>query len=215
MNQNAKSKDEKMKSLVYLKKQALDLGAIDAKIITTEKLVIEDRIVLKCKLGCEKYGKTLACPPYAPLPEEIRKIAREYKHALFMKFRSHAQGDSKMIKFLTKENEQSATTDMKAQVRSFWSDWNQDLKKLLETILELEKTANEKGFLLAIGFVSGSCQLCEKCNLEKGFCVNPAKRRFSLEAVGINVKATAEKAGVEFTLPFIKNPETFALLLID
>ena len=28
-------------------------------------------------------------------------------------------------------------------------------------------------------------------------------------------KATAEKTGVKFALPFEKNPETFALLLID
>jgi predicted metal-binding protein len=51
--------------------------------------------------------------------------------------------------------------------------------------------------------------------VEKGFCVNPAMRRYSEEGVGVNVKATAEKAGLKFTLPFEKNPETFALLLID
>jgi len=45
--------------------------------------------------------------------------------------------------------------------------------------------------------------------------VHPETRRFSEEGVGVNVKATAEKAGVKFTLPFEKNPETYALLLID
>ena len=40
-------------------------------------------------------------------------------------------------------------------------------------------------------------------------------KRYSEEGVGVNVKATAEKAGLKFTLPFKKNPETFALLLID
>jgi predicted metal-binding protein len=215
LNQKVKAKNEKIKSLNFLLKKALELGATDAKIIPSEKIVIENRILLKCKLGCEKYGQTLACPPYAPLPDEIRKIVREYRYVMFMKFKSRAQGDSKLIKNLTKTNQKSITPEMKAEVESFWSDWNKDLKKQLETVLELEKTAGEKGYILAIGFVSGSCSLCEKCNLDKGFCVNPAKRRYAMEAVGVNVKATAEKAGIEFTMPFIKNPETYALLLID
>jgi predicted metal-binding protein len=83
------------------------------------------------------------------------------------------------------------------------------------TILELEKAATKKGYLLAVGLVAGSCQLCEKCNVEKGLCVHPTMRRYSEEGVGVNVKATAKKAGLKFTLPFEKNPETFALLLID
>ena len=72
-------KDDKIESFDFLRKQSLDLGAVEAKIIPVEKIVIENRVVFKCKLGCEKYGKTLACPPYAPSPEEFRKIVSEYK----------------------------------------------------------------------------------------------------------------------------------------
>jgi predicted metal-binding protein len=209
------AKDDKMRSFDFLRKRAFELGAVAAKIIPVEKIVIEDRIVLKCKLGCEKYGKTLACPPYAPTPGEFRKIVSEYRYALFMKFRSQAEGDADLIKYLTKTNDPTVPQEVKAKVESFWSVWKDDMKKLLETVIELEKAAAEKGYLLAIGFVSGSCQLCEKCNLEKGLCLHPTMRRYSEEGVGVNVKATAEKAGLKFTLPFEKNPETYALLLID
>ena len=202
-------------SLDFLRKQALELGAIAAKIIPVEKIVVEDRVVLKCKLGCQKYGKTLACPPYAPTPEEFRKIVSEYHYALLLKFKSRAEGNSELIKYLAKNDDQIVPKEMKAKVESFWSAWNNDLKNLLKVVIKLEKMAAEKGYLLAIGLVSGSCQLCEKCNVEKGICVHPELRRYSEEAVGINVKATAERAGLEFTLPFEKNPETFALLLID
>jgi predicted metal-binding protein len=51
--------------------------------------------------------------------------------------------------------------------------------------------------------------------VEKGVCIHPTMKRYSEEGVGVNVKATAEKVGFKFTLPFDKNPETFALLLID
>ncbi len=209
------AKDDKIESLDFLRKQALELGAVDAKIIPVKKIVIEDRVVFKCKLGCEKYGKTLACPPYAPTPEQFRKIVSEYHYAMFMKFKSQAEGNSELIQVSLKSGDQSVPTEMKAKVESFWSAWKKDMNKLLDIVHKLEKSAAEKGYLLAVGLVSGSCQLCEKCNVEKGVCVHPAMKRYSEEGVGVNVKATAEKAGVKFTLPFKKNPETFALLLID
>lgn len=86
----------------FLRKMALERGAVDAKIITADKIVVEDRIVLKCKVGCTQYGKNLACPPCTPTAEEFRKIVREYSYALFMKFRSRAKADAKLAKHLSK-----------------------------------------------------------------------------------------------------------------
>jgi predicted metal-binding protein len=209
------AKADKIESLNFLKKQAFDLGAEDAKIISVKKIVIEDRVVFKCKLGCEKYGKTLACPPYAPTPEEFRKIVSEYHFAMFMKFKTKVEGDSELIKYLSKGDDPSVPLDMKVKVNKFWSAWKAEMKKLLDIVHDLEKVSAKEGYLLAVGLVSGACQLCEKCNVEKGVCIHPTMKRFSEEGVGVNVKATAEKAGIKFTLPFDKNPETFALLLID
>jgi predicted metal-binding protein len=208
-------KVEKIDALDFLRKQSIDLGAAEAKIIQVEKIVIEDRVVFKCKLGCEKYGKTLACPPHAPSPDEFRKIVSEYHYALFMKFKTQAEGDSELIKYLSKTDDPSISVEMKAKVDKFWSAWKDEGKKLLEIIHKLEKAAAKEGYLLAVGLVSGACQLCEKCNVEKGICIHQTMKRYSEEGVGVNVKATAEKAGIKFTLPFNKNPETFALLLID
>jgi len=208
-------KVDKIESLDFLRKQAIDLGAVEAKIIQVEKIVIEDRVVFKCKLGCEKYGKTLTCPPHAPSPDEFRKIVSEYHYALFMKFKTHAEGDSELIKYLSKADDPSISVEMKAKVDKFWLVWKDEMKKLLDIVHKLEKAAAKEGYLLAVGLVSGACQLCEKCNVEKGICIHPTMKRYSEEGVGVNVKATAEKAGIKFTLPFNKNPETFALLLID
>jgi predicted metal-binding protein len=209
------AKTGKIESLNFIKKQAFELGALDAKIISIKKIVIEDRVVFKCQLGCEKYGKTLACPPHAPTPEEFRKIVSEYHFAMFMKFKTKVEGDSELIKYLSKGDDPSVPAEMKAKVDKFWSAWKDEMKNLLDIVHYLEKTAAREGYLLAVGLVSGECQLCEKCNVEKGVCIHPTMKRFSEEGVGVNVKATAEKAGIKFTLPFDKNPETFALLLID
>ena len=208
-------KIDEMDSLDFLRKQAVGLGAVEAKIIQVEKIVIEDRVVFKCKLGCEQYGKTLACPPYAPTPNEFRKIVSEYHYALFMKFKTQAEGDSELIKYLSKTGDPSIPAEMKAKVDKFWLAWKDEMGKLLDIIHKLEKAAVNEGYLLAVGLVSGSCQLCEKCNVEKGVCTHPTMKRYSEEGVGVNVRATAEKTGIKFTLPFDKNPETFALLLID
>jgi predicted metal-binding protein len=208
-------KVDKIESLDFLRKQAIDLGAAEAKIIPVKKIVIEDRVVFKCKLGCEKYGKTLACPPYAPSPDEFRKIVSEYHYALFMKFKTTVEGDSELTKYLSKTDDPSIPVEIKAKVNKFWSAWKDEMEKLLDIVHKLEKAAAKEGYLLAVGLVSGTCNLCEKCNVEKGVCIHPTMKRYSEEGVGVNVKATAEKAGIKFTLPFDKNPETFALLLID
>ncbi len=200
----------------FLRKRALEMGAVDAKIITTDKIIVEDRIVIKCKIGCSHYGKTLMCPPYTPTAEEFRKIVREYSYALFMKFKSHAAADAELAKHLSKaETDPTIPQSIKRKVQKFWATWKDDKAKQLLVVLDLEKAAMSKGYPLAIGLISGYCQLCEKCTLDRSTCVSPTKARFSEEAVGVNVQATAKNAKIKFMYPFEKNPESFALILID
>jgi predicted metal-binding protein len=198
-----------------IRKKAFELGAAAAVIIPVNKIVIEDRMILKCSLGCEKYGKTLACPPHAPTPEKFRKIVNEYHYAMIMKFNSTAQLDKELIKYLAKTPDSTVPQEIREKVNRFWAAWKDGANKLLETVIQLEGAAAKEGYLLAAGFVSGACHICEKCNVEKGVCLHPEKRRYSEEGVGVNVKATAEQAGIKFTFPFENNPETYALLLID
>jgi predicted metal-binding protein len=200
----------------FLVKLALEHGASDAKIIPTRKVVVEDRVVLKCKVGCNHYGKTLACPPYTPSAEEFRKIVSEYSYAMFMKFTCKAEAESEVLaKLMTAETDPCVSKEIKEKAAKFWQDWKDDKRKMLESVVGLEKAAMNKGYSLAISFVSGHCQLCEKCNTETRVCRNPNLARWSEDAVGVNVKKTAANAGISVTFPFAKNPESFAILLID
>jgi predicted metal-binding protein len=145
----------------FLRKLALQSGAADAKVIPADKIVIEDRVVLKCKVGCANYGKTLACPPYTPTAEEFRKIVNEYSYALFMKFKSHAEADPDIAKIVSKtETDQTVPQEMKEKAQKFWSTWKSDKRKMLTAVVDLEKAAMNKGYTLAIAFVSGPCYLC-------------------------------------------------------
>lgn len=200
----------------FLRKRALELGASDAKVIPTNSVVVENRVVLKCKVGCNNYGKTLACPPYTPSAEEFRKIVAEYSYALFMKFTSKAEADLDLQKSLSKpDTDPSVSNEMKEKTARFWASWKEDKRKMLTAVVSLEKEAMRNGYSLAISFISGHCQLCEKCNLETRICVHPELARYSEDAVGVNVRKTAKNAGIEYVFPFPKNPESFALLLID
>ena len=200
----------------FLVKMALDKGATDAKIIPADKVIIEDRVVLKCKVGCNHYGKTLACPPFTPSAEEFRKIVSEYSHAMFMKFKSQAEADQETLKnLMVAETDPTVSKEIKEKAAKFWQNWKDDKLKMLQTVVELEKAAMKKGYSLAISFISGHCQLCEKCNIETRVCAHPNLARWSEDAVGVNVKKTAINAGITVSFPFAKNPESFAILLID
>ena len=200
----------------FLRKQALEMGAADAKIISADKVVVEDRVVLKCKVGCPNYGKTLACPPYTPSATEFRKILSEYRYAMFMKFQSKAEAEPEVLKkVMIAETDPSVPPDVKEKAAKFWQKWTDDKVKMLQTVVDLEKTAMSKGYSLAISFVSGHCPLCERCNTETRVCVHPNLARYSEDAVGVNVRKTAENAGIKATFPLAKPPESFALLLID
>lgn len=200
----------------FLVKLALESGAADAKIIPTSQVVVENRVVLKCKVGCNHYGKTLACPPYTPSAEEFRKIVSEYSYAMFMKFTTNATADPEVYKHLmTYQTDLQVPEEIKEKAAKFWQDWKDAKHNMLKSVVNLEKAAMNKGFSLAISFISGHCQLCEKCNTQSKICVHPELARWSEDAVGVNVKKTAANAGITFTFPFAKNPESFALLLID
>ena len=200
----------------FLVKLALDSGAVDAKIIPASKVVVEDRVVLKCKVGCNYYGKTLACPPYTPTAEQFRKIVGEYKYAMFMKFTTNATAEPEVYKHLmTYATDPKISKDLKEKAVKFWQNWKDDKRKMLQSVVNLEKAAMKEGYSLAISFISGHCQLCDKCETETRICRHPELMRMSEDAIGVNVKKTAANAGIAFIFPFTKNADSFALLLID
>jgi len=72
-------------------------------------------------------------------------------------------------------------------------------KRLHELVNLGERTAFEEGFRFATGLIGGCCRLCDECEGVKpgGRCAHPYKARPSMEAMGIDVTATTEKAGLE------------------
>jgi predicted metal-binding protein len=199
----------------FLRGLALELGATAAKVIPADEIVVENRVALKCRVGCKEYGKTLMCPPYAPSVDEFRKTLSEYSYVLVFKLKSHAEATAEVAKLLSKpENDLSLTDEMKQKIGAFWASWKAEKRELVKKIRALEKAAMSRGYSLALGFTTGSCVICDECNVEEKMCTHPTEARYSAQAVGINVLQTLENAGMPIPYPFNKNPESFGLVLI-
>jgi predicted metal-binding protein len=64
---------------------ARELGALEAKIVATDKVFTADWVRLRCRYGCTEYGHCLTCPPYSPEPAETRRVLDEYKYAILLR----------------------------------------------------------------------------------------------------------------------------------
>jgi predicted metal-binding protein len=143
-------------------------------------------------------------------------MLKDYEYALIIKFSSPAEADGDVSRSLLRSQYDSTMSkDLREKASKFWSDWKNDKKRILLAVLELEKAAFNRGYTFAVGFTSGSCGLCEKCNVQTGICLHPTMARCPEHAVGVNMKKTAEKAGMPLSFPIKGKPEPTALLLID
>jgi predicted metal-binding protein len=205
-----------IQSFDFLVQAARSLGAKDAKVIPATDVIVENRVPLKCRAGCIGYGKKLTCPPHVPTPDEFRKILNEYKYALLVKFISPATADPDVICSIYKYwLDPEAPADKKEKASTFWKDHFNGTGAFAPMMLELERTAFNAGYPLALAFINGSCRLCETCNIKGGICVHPTQARIPEHAVGVNMVKTAEKAGMPIRFPVQGHPELMALLLID
>lgn len=65
-------------------KRAKEMGAKEAKVISSSSIVVAEWVRLKCQFGCDGYGQSLTCPPYSPTPEVTRRAISFYKKALLV-----------------------------------------------------------------------------------------------------------------------------------
>ena len=167
--------DRRIQKIISELEQA---GATRTLLIKAGDVVVDERVRLKCRVPiCDAYGRNLMCPPHVPPVEEFRTTLAKYTDALLIQLTVSLPEDPEGPK---KEVFDAA-------------------KKLHELVNLGEKTAFEEGFRFATGLIGGCCRLCDECEGVKpgGRCAHPFKARPSMEAMGIDVTATTEKAGME------------------
>ena len=82
----ATSKSKERITVEAVLKQAVSLGALHAKAISTKKVYTGSWVRWKCRYGCDGFGSTLLCPPHSPTPDETRRMLDEYRRAILVHF---------------------------------------------------------------------------------------------------------------------------------
>jgi predicted metal-binding protein len=65
-------------------RRALELGALDARVISIDTVVTAPWTRMRCQYGCAGYGRRLSCPPYSPTAEQTQKVLDCYKTGILM-----------------------------------------------------------------------------------------------------------------------------------
>jgi len=177
------SEEQLQKDLERYRKRAVELGASDAKVITTDMVVLDERVRAKCMYPkCTAYGLSAHCPPYTPDVDQIRKIIDNYKYAILIKLDVPSE----------------AVAGPLAKEQAAWRPYG---KKRYEIVGKLESEAFHDAYHFVLGFVGGSCKgyFCPdvECSaLKPGqTCRAPLKAKPSMEAVGMDVFTMAAKVG--------------------
>lgn len=190
-----------------LRSIALDNGANDLRLISTDIIKTAAWVRLKCRYGCKAYGRHLSCPPYSPTPEETEKVLNDYEHAVLVEFTGLPEETS---------------VDPRHIHHYLW-----DLILVIQdATFKLERHAFLSGYYKAFGFGAYPCALCETCLPEEGdidfhtvkrLCRHPDMVRPSMESSGVDVYATVRAAGFELEVltSFDQTIKTFGLVLLD
>lgn len=164
-------------------RRTLELGATDAKIITTDMILIDERVRAKCIYPkCRFYGTNANCPPHAMEIDLVRKTVNNYRYAIFHK-----------IEVPSTEVAGPEYRAMKLPAPS--------LIKNHEITAKIEAEAFYDGYHLALGFAGGPCKraFCpnDECSaLVPGqACRHPYRARSSVEGVGMDAFSMAAKVG--------------------
>ena len=165
------------------RQRAIELEATDAKIITTDMVLIDERVLAKCTYPkCSYYGTNANCPPHAMGLDLVRKVVNNFRYAIFT-----------MMKVPSEEiaGPKARETQLSARSR----------RKMLEIVSKIEAEAFWDGYHLALAFAGGSCKsiFCPdiECSalLPGQGCRQYLKARSAMEAVGMDVFTMTAKVG--------------------
>ena len=175
-------RDILQKDLERYRQRAIELGATDAKMITSDMILVDERVRAKCIYPkCRSYGTNANCPPHAMDLDMVRKVVSRYQYAIFL-----------MLKVPPEEvagpDVQEKRLSRPSQIKNH------------EIVSRLEAEAFHDGYHLALGFAGGSCKSAFCPNVEcatlKGEgCRHPLRARSAMEAVGLEAYIMAAKVG--------------------
>ncbi|MFP3980760.1 MAG: DUF2284 domain-containing protein [Desulfobacterales bacterium] len=159
-------------------REALELGATDAAVISADQIVVDKSLADKCRNPkCMNYGLSNSCPPHVAGPSAFKDLLETFSRAIVFKI------------------------EVPSEV--LYSGQNLELFQLLhETAAGIEQAAVRMGFSGARAYAGNSCKkvFCGEhleCRVLEGDgqCRNPDRARPSMSGFGVNVAKLYEVAG--------------------
>jgi len=213
--------------------RARALGAGSAAPLPARAVVVDERVNLKCRVPlCASYGVNLMCPPNTPTAAETRAALARYSDTLVVQHdipltRAAVDEALEGMGYAEAQAPGAAAVpgaaaaaggghDGGAQTAAYEARLRESQNEFARLMTALEAEAFKMGYRFAAAFAGGDCVLCDVCAGATGeACLHPFEARPSMEAVGIDVVATAEAAGLAVELPADEHPRWTGLLLID
>jgi predicted metal-binding protein len=196
--------------------RAVELGARTARPLPAREVIVDPRVTLKCRVPlCSSYGRNLMCPPFAPTAAEFAATLARYQVALLVQQAIPITASEVAQRYngvaLPELVDDQAYQDTLAQSQNAFG----------AVLTTLEREALGLGYPFAAAFGGGDCCLCEACvAAQTGIattepCRHPFLARPSMEAVGVDVLATAAAAGLPIEMPAVGDPVWTGLLLLQ
>jgi predicted metal-binding protein len=208
-----------------LEEKAKELGAHNVLLIPAERIVVENRTILKCIFGCDGWGSQV-CPPFIPTVDEFRAMLKEYCWALLVDWKSEnklpKEISENFVKYGVSPPEDLGTRE--AYQRALRTVIKERKERIQPGSLELEKLAWKLGYNTALATFPGMCTwyasedyAAVDCARGKTDCHHPTMRRPCLMGLGIRLDKTLEKLGIPLPNFPIENviPKQYTLLLIE
>jgi len=197
--------------IATLCQRARDLGATEVRAFSAEEVVLDERTALKCRVPiCNNYGLNLMCPPHVMSLREFAGALSRYHHAMLVR----VEIPSAELGTGHDSGQDASPTPLRPGQTDVFRVAKQ---KLYDILYQIEALCLERGYHFAAGLGAGSCTLCDECvGPRSGLpCRHPFRARPSMEAVGIDVIATAQKAGLALSFEGKGGRSWVGLVLID
>jgi predicted metal-binding protein len=172
------SEESLQSDLERYRNMALEKGATETKIITTDQVIVDARVRAKCLITCGLAGANPFCPVKDISIEELQKIVNLYKYAIFVRLEQKSEDFAGPEVFKKRSHSPSQI----------------ELLKIVEAV---EAAAFYDGYHLALSFGGGSCKSawCQgsECSAMQpgGVCRHGGKIRPSMEGTGFDAMTMA------------------------
>jgi predicted metal-binding protein len=165
-------------------------GFEDYKWIDPGTIVVSHWVRMKCRFGCEEYGRNASCPPNLPSVEECAAFFKEYRSAVVFHFQKAVRSADELKRWV---------------------------KALHAHLVKMEKEIFLAGFEKAFVLLVDSCSLCAECSGSREMCKNPKIARPTVEALAVDVYKTVRAIGypIEVRSEIAQEMDRYAILLLE